>query len=66
LNKILLSIYREKKKRDLKFKSENWQEKIKGKEKEKERGKDKGRKRELEKISLKYKIYVLMCINVFF
>jgi len=42
----------------------NWQERRKRKEEEK-RGKDKRRRRELAKISLKCKIYALMCINVF-
>ena len=38
----------------------------KGEEKEEKKGEDKGRRRELEKINLKGKIYILMCINVFF
>jgi len=38
----------------------------KGEEKEEKKGEDKGRRRELEKINLKCKIYILMCINVFF
>jgi hypothetical protein len=68
LNKTLLSINRKKeRKRDLKFESEIRKKRRKGKEEEEEeRGKNKGRRRELEKISLKCNIYVLMCINVFF
>jgi hypothetical protein len=38
----------------------------KGEEKEEKKGEDKGRRRELEKINLNSKIYILMCINVFF
>jgi hypothetical protein len=38
----------------------------KGEEKEEKKGEDKGRRRELEKINLNGKIYILMCINVFF
>jgi len=37
-----------------------------GKEEKEKRGKDKIRRRELEKISLKCKIYALMCIIVLF
>jgi hypothetical protein len=55
----------EKKKRDLIFESESRHKRRKGKEEDEKREKDEGRRRELEKISLKCKIYALMYINIF-
>jgi len=60
LNKDLVNINKmRKKKRKQKRKD------CKSKKKEEEKkGKDKGKRRDLEKISLKYKIYTIMCIRV--
>jgi len=39
----------------------NREKRRKGKEEEEKRGKDKGNRRELEKISLKVRLYINMC-----
>jgi len=60
LNKDLVNINRMRKK-NRKQKRKDCKSKKKEEEK---KGKDKGKRRELKKISLKYKIYTLMCIRV--